>query len=214
MHGVAPTIADLGTSRGWYPRRVNTQAHATLNLALLGTGAGPGHVLPVLAGSVLPDAPMFVFYAWQKLAVGASEQEIWGSLFFEARWQDFFDVFNSLPLAAAGAVGAHVAGYARTRLLFAAMLLHQLCDLPLHAGEDAHRHFLPLSSFRFASPLSYWDPAHHALWVAPVELGLAVAACAVLVRRYPGRISRIGVGLVVGSYAAMYGGLALWMALA
>jgi hypothetical protein len=39
-------------------------------------------------------------------------------------------------------------------------LLHIFGDLPLH-HDGVHRHFLPLLEWRFVSPASCWNPAHH-----------------------------------------------------
>lgn len=51
---------------------------------------------------------------------------------------------------------------------------HLACDLPLHAGAP-HRHFWPLSDWRFASPVSSWHPNHVGQLIQALELALAVA---------------------------------------
>ena len=58
--------------------------------------------------------------------------------------------------------------------LFASVLFHSLADLPLH-HDDGHRHFWPFSDFRFASPVSYWDPSHHGNSVLTIEAFLVIA---------------------------------------
>jgi hypothetical protein len=60
-------------------------------------------------------------------------------------------------------------------IFFSSMLLHVFGDLPLH-HDDAHRHFFPFSDWRFASPVSYWDPAHHGQWASLVEVSCVIAA--------------------------------------
>lgn len=45
--------------------------------------------------------------------------------------------------------------------------------------DDASAHFWPLSDWRFVSPLSYRDSAHHARWLAPLE-GLVAFVCGVV----------------------------------
>ena len=180
---------------------MNTPAHAVINLALLGRSGRPDDVRPILAGAIACDLPMFGFYLWQRLAVGAPEALIWGEAYFRPSWQGLFDVFNSVPLAL---LGLAVAAWRRSRagaLFFASMLLHVALDLPLHR-EDAHRHFLPLSDWRFVSPVSYWDPAHHGAIAALAE-GVAVfAASAILWRRHSDPLGR----------AALVGGCALYAA--
>jgi len=187
---------------------MNTPAHALLNLALLGSGSGRGYTRPILWGSVLPDLPMLLFYLWQRIAMGAPEAVIWSERYFDRGWQDFFDVFNSIPLAVLG-LGI---GFATKRwggvAFFASMLLHQAMDLPLHR-EDAHRHFLPFSDFRFESPVSYWDPTRFGAWASLAEAAL-VAGCATLLwPRFPKpRVRAILVGLAVLqalAWALLYG---------
>ena len=80
----------------------------------------------------------------------------------------------------------------------AAGLLHLALDFPLH-NDDARRHFWPISDWVFESPLSYWDSAHHAAWVAPFGLAAVLAAAVVLWRRWPGWWKR---GLVLAACAA------------
>ena len=58
-------------------------------------------------------------------------------------------------------------------LLFGSVVLHCIQDLPVHV-DDGHRHFWPLSQFRFESPISYWDPGHYGNIVAPIEMGLVL----------------------------------------
>ncbi len=176
---------------------MNTPAHVVVNLALLSGGANRRFAGPILAGSLLPDLPMFVFYAWQKLGRGASEGWIWGTGYFLPSWQACFDLFNSIPLALAGLLLAWGAGLPGARLFWAAVLLHVLGDLPLHR-EDAHGHFFPLSSWRFESPVSYWDPAHHGRWAALAETIALLAGCVALGRRFRRPRTRALLGVLAG----------------
>jgi hypothetical protein len=62
-----------------------------------------------------------------------------------------------------------------TGVVFCASLIcHSLLDLPVH-HDDAHRHFFPLSDYRFISPLSYWDPSHYGQFVALAEVLVILA---------------------------------------
>ena len=74
------------------PARICSRSSA----ALLSGGSRRAYAKPVLAGAVIPDLPMFAFYLWERLVSGASEQAIWGRLYFRPGWQDFFDGFNSI----------------------------------------------------------------------------------------------------------------------
>lgn len=161
-----------------------------------------------LLGGVLPDLPMFGFYLYQKLR-GTPEATIWSETYFQPDWQLVFDVFNSAPLAALGCVLALAfAPPVRTALqvFFGAVLLHVALDLPLH-HDDAHRHALPLSNYRFESPVSYWDPAHLGVLGAGLETTCVLICALLLARRYPGRGARLGLALLAASSLAAYLGL-------
>lgn len=191
---------------------MNTPAHALVNLAALSGGrtrsalgadpeAGSETALAaaVLAGGVAPDLPMVAFYGWQKLVRGVPEGIIWGELYFDPGWQALFDAFNSLPLIAVGLYVAWRLGSAPGAGFFASMALHVLADVPLHA-DDAHRPFFPLSDWRFQSPISYWDPAHHGRLVGALEAVAVAVCCVVALRRFEARAVRA----LVAAGAALY----------
>ncbi len=141
---------------------------------------------------------MFLFYAIEK-ARGVAESVIWGERYFDAGWQTFFDLFNSLPLIGLGAVVAWRLGTARWLALLLSMGLHCLFDLPLHR-DDAHRHFFPLSDWRFESPVSYWDPSSGGYFVSLAEIALVLVGSVVLWRRLP----RAGHRWLVAGVAVLY----------
>lgn len=182
---------------------MNSPAHTVINLALLGRDVPKRYLPPMVIGSILPDLPIFLFYLIQKILFGASEKDIWSDAYFHPLWQNLFDLFNSIPLICLGLLvswwkKARASGY-----LFASMLVHVLCDFPLH-NDDAHRHFFPFSDWRFESPLSYWDPAHFGCVVAPLEF-MAVAYCSyVLLRRYKSRFARLAVIMLALIYLAYF----------
>ncbi|MEM6329786.1 MAG: hypothetical protein AAF790_06010 [Planctomycetota bacterium] len=177
---------------------MNTPAHVILSCVAVPHPPGWAATSALVAGALLPDAPMFVFYAVQK-TLGRTERQIWSEdpdslgLYFSDHWQLFFDVFNSLPLAALALAacwglrqhGVAGAGVWQWGVLCAASAgLHMLCDLPLH-NVDAHRHFLPFINWRFISPVSYWDPQHYGRWTLPAELLLTIAGALYLA--WPGQ---------------------------
>ena len=55
------------------------------------------------------------------------------------------------PLIILGVLLAYYYGINWLIALFASMALHCFKDLPLH-NDDAHRHFFPLSDWRFKQP--------------------------------------------------------------
>ena len=182
---------------------MNSPAHTIVNLALLGRNVPQRYVSPIVIGSFIPDLPIFLFYLFEKLVSGSTEKEIWSESYFHPLWQNFFDLFNSIPLIFLGLLAAWWKKAGAFRYLFASMLVHVFCDMPLH-NDDAHRHFFPLSDWKFESPFSYWDPDHFGSVLAPLEV-LAVAACsAVILRRYPSRAARLAFSVAALIYVAYF----------
>jgi hypothetical protein len=155
-------------------------------------------LMPGVIGAVLPDAPMFVFYAVEKLK-GTPEQVIWREAYYRPHWQNFIDVFNSIPLIGLGWAITLAAGSTVGMYFFASMFLHMLGDLPLH-HDDAHRHFFPFSDWRFMSPFSYWDPNHHGRIMSILEIVAVLVSCLILWQIYPA----LGPRLMLGTIGLLY----------
>jgi hypothetical protein len=175
---------------------LQTPGHAAVNLALLGAAVEPALAPFVVAGAVLPDAPIWVLYADAKLRLRLPDARIWAEVYQRRGWLAVIHGAHSIPLGAAGLALSLLLRAPGLAAFFASLLLHAVADFPIH-GEDAHRHFFPLSQWRFISPLSYWDPRRHARVVAAVELAVVFAACAVLWLRgasLPGKLSLAAIG--------------------
>ena len=154
---------------------------------------------------------MFFFYAFEKLVRRATEAEIWNERYFDSGWQVFFDIPNSLPILGALAFIAWAVRRSGWTFFFVSMILHALADLPLHQS-DAHRHFFPLSEWRFASPVSYWDPAGHGALFTLLEIFLVLAGILALFLRHRTRSARVALAVVGVSYFAYFGYVFLvWM---
>ena len=100
-----------------------------------------------------------------------------------------------------------MAFFAKARLwllFFLSMGVHILADFPLH-HDDAHRHFSPLSDWRFESPVSYWDPAHYGVLMSSLEAVAVAIGCVVLFKCVRTLATRTLVTLVAGSYMAYFG---------
>ena len=154
---------------------MQTPSHVAISLLVWRKVPNWKCALAVVFGALLPDLAMFVFYGFQKM-IGSAEADIWGSYYFLDHWQFVFDLFNSIPVFLVVAVICHRRGYRIGFLIAASAIVHVLCDLPLH-NDDAHRHFLPFTNWRFISPVSYWDPKHFGVYAMITELLIAVSAC-------------------------------------
>ena len=174
---------------------MHTPAHVAASLFVWPKEGRWINAVAVTVGAVLPDATMFFFYGYQK-AIGTPEKEIWSTLYFQEHWQYCFDVFNSIPLAILLFVIFRQFKIRWAQLLVASAGLHMLCDLPVH-HDDGHRHFLPISNWRFESPVSYWDPAHYGLIFATFELVFAICALVYVMRKGEKPVRRIAVGTLV-----------------
>ncbi len=187
---------------------MNTPAHAIVNLWALGRKDRPSLAVPLLVGACLPDLPILIFYIWEKVQ-GTPERLIWSTHYFQPGWQLAIDVLNALPLLVVAALVAHRAKMPRLTALFASMGLHALGDLPVH-HDDAHRHFLPFSHWRFESPISYWDPAHGGQWFTLFEIVLVLAGSLVLWHRFPSRGIRTLVAVIGVIYLIYFGFVAIF----
>jgi len=131
----------------------------------------------VFLGALMPDLPVLAFYFVCRFLLGLSDDEIWKDVYYRERWFNVFATFHSIPLTAAIAGIGLALGSPAMALFGASMCLHNIVDLPLHAN-DAHRHFYPLSNYRFKSPVSYWNPRHWGRIAAAGEM-VVLAACSV-----------------------------------
>ena len=98
---------------------MNTPAHAVASLLILGDRERPETGLPLVVGALLPDVPIVVFYAYQRLWRGMPEDWIWSEGYRLPGWQAFFDVFNSLPLILIGLLAARALASVRSMAFFA-----------------------------------------------------------------------------------------------
>jgi hypothetical protein len=154
-----------------------------INLLILGRDQDSKKTAFIVVGAILPDAAMFVFYLWQ-LTLGTAESSIWSIEYHRPGWQAIFDLSHSIPLALLGMLIGWKTNRPWLLVFFSSILLHALGDLPLHQ-EDAHRHFFPLSEWRFFSPVSYWNPAYYGDWVGMLEFLAVFGAVIYLYLKQP-----------------------------
>ena len=184
-----------------------TQTHVLIGLSLYGRPAEPARNLMAIAGGIVPDAAIFVLYAIEK-SRGTRESVIWSDVYYSPFWQDVVAWGNSIPLwlmllAIGFLVRFKSKAVASLLIVFAgSCLAHMACDFPLHV-EDAHRHFFPLSSWRFRSAVSYYNPNHYGVQAASCEALLGVGLSIWMWMRFKNIWARAGIVLLLISYLAV-----------
>ena len=160
---------------------MNTPAHMLLGAAVFGRGGDARILWAAVLGAIAPDASLYVMAGVSLFVLSIPPQVVFDELYFSDAWQTVFAIDNSFFLWGA-LLGVALWRKSPALIAFAgAGLLHLALDFPLHAG-DGRAHFWPLSDWVYASPVSYWDSAHHAAWVAPVTAVISVAAYAAIWR--------------------------------
>lgn len=142
-------------------------------------------LLAAFVGGGLPDLSLYLMAGTSLFILGIPPSRVFNEFYFSDAWQTVFAIDNSFVLW--GSLLA-VALWRRAPwavALTGAALLHLALDFPLH-HDDGRPHFWPATGWVFESPFSYWDRAHGARWVAPLEAALCVGATVALwVRRIP-----------------------------
>ena len=169
--------------------------------AVLARSGQPARNAAVLFGALLPDLSIFALFAWARLQ-DIPQWQIWRQLYWQEPWQLLSAISNSFPIWAAVLVIGLALRSGLLAAIAAAALLHLTLDFPVHA-DDAHKHFWPITDWRFHSPLSYWDVDHHGRLVMAAELLLCIACTAVLASRFSGVIVRSLLVIALLSLAAV-----------
>jgi membrane-bound metal-dependent hydrolase YbcI (DUF457 family) len=187
-----------------------TQTHVLVGLAMFGRPQESARNWMAIAGGIVPDAAIYALYAIEK-SRGTSDSVIFDDIYFNSPfWQDAVAWGNSIPLwlcllAIGIALAAKINFKTASTLLIVfagSCLAHMACDFPLHV-DDAHRHFFPLSSWRFRSPVSYWDPNHFGIQATSCEAILGVGLSIWAWMRFKNVFARVGIVLMLLSYLAV-----------
>ena len=184
---------------------MNTQSHILMGAALFGAAHDAPLTIAAIAGGAAPDVPAILMVFWSRFVQGRSPREIFGSLYFSKGWQSAIAPWHSLPVWIVMLGAGFVLSAPLLTAFSASALIHAAIDFFLHA-DDAHRHFWPLSDWRFQSPVSYWDRAHYGQWFAPFETALSAAFTLLLMTRYnsPLFLGALGAVLVLNLTQAAF----------
>jgi hypothetical protein len=171
---------------------VQTYSHALITGALsvpLKRRGYTVHTTAFLLGAVLPDIPFFVltvlggiYYTWLAPVPTGESPLIYMHMtlyFNDPLWLAVHNVLHApVVLATLGLVGYGGIRTVQPRastwgaILFWFALgagLHSVIDIFTHAGDGPLLLF-PLNwTFRFNSPVSYWDPEHYGQIFSPIE---------------------------------------------
>ncbi|MEL7130739.1 MAG: cobalamin biosynthesis protein CobQ [Pseudomonadota bacterium] len=171
-----------------------TQTHLLVAAALFARPGSKRRNTAVIAGSLVPDLAIYVLFAFAILT-GIPQSTLWNETYWSEPWQTYTAIGNSIPLYLAGLaaslvlvrpVDGRAVWQALPALFCLAALTHLAGDFPLH-NDDAHEHFWPLSDWRFASPVSYWDRDHHGGIFSIFEGVLGLGLMVLLIRRFKAR---------------------------
>ncbi len=180
---------------------MDTGAHIVCNLVVQSKRSNGRVFAAIIAGAILPDLPIMLFYAWESIIMKSPESVIWSDLYYLPAWQNFFDILNSLPLILVALILGVIFKTPLIVVIALSMTLHVLLDLPLH-NDDAHRHFFPFSDWRFTSPVSYWDPRYYGDIMHIVQLVLVAIGLIILWFRHISRMEKtvlamLGIGYLL-----------------
>ena len=188
---------------------MNTPAHIIFGTAAFGRPTRPAITAAAMAGGLAPDLSLYVMVSVSIWWLEVPPATVFREYYYSDAWQAVFAVDNSFIIWGA-LCGIAVWRKSAALAAFAgAALLHLAFDFPLH-NHDARRHFWPLTDWVFVSPVSYWDNAHHAGVVEPLELLASLALAAFCL----GRLRQLWVrGMVVLLAAAELSASNLWRVL-
>jgi len=176
---------------------MNTPAHLLLGAAVFGRGPSKPVLWAALLGCALPDMSLYALAGVSLFVLNIPAERVFNDLYFSEAWQTVFAIDNSFVVWG-GVLGLALwSRRAWAIALCGAALLHIALDFPLH-HDDGRPHFWPVSDWVFESPVSYWDRDHGAMWVGPLEAGLAMAAALSIWLSRPGVLVSIFVALLVG----------------
>lgn len=123
-------------------------------------------------GGGFPDVSMFIMVAASRMGL-TSSSNLWrqpDGLYWNEPWSTAADLLHSIPIWGALALLGFVlwrrtsGAWANIGLAFLVFsvgaCIHSFADMLTHTN-DAHAHLLPLSDWRFISPVSYWQRSHY-----------------------------------------------------
>jgi hypothetical protein len=162
---------------------MNTPAHLIFGAAAFARPGAPKVTIAAILGAFMPDLSLYAMAGWHLFVLGTSADVVFHQLYYSDAWMAVFSIDNSFFVWGA-ILGFGLWMKKAWVIAFAgAALLHLALDFPLHV-DDGRPHFWPLSDWKFASPVSYWDRNHYGGIVGPIELLASLLCLGILWRRF------------------------------
>ncbi len=130
-----------------------------------------------VVGALLPDIPVYVFFLVCGVLLGYGHELLWENMYFNSGWTVVFTLSHSLLLWLLLYLVAKYKQWLIAQWVAISALFHIVVDFFVHTA-DAYAHFWPLTNWRFASPISYWDSASYGQYVS---LGDAIVVACLLI---------------------------------
>ncbi len=162
---------------------MNTPAHVIFALAAFARPGDRKRTAAAAVGALLPDASLYLMAGVALYVMGLSPERVFHDLYFSDAWQQVFAIDNSFIIWGALLGLCQWRGWINGRVLVLSGLMHLAFDFALH-NDDARPQFWPLSDWVFASPFSYWDPAHYGAIIGPLEMATSAVLGLILIQRF------------------------------
>ncbi len=133
------------------------------------------------AGAIAPDLPLFLlsvsYYYYYTLQTGWSSRSAFRQIFsehfyFDPVWIISHNLLHAPLLLLLGLGVCHLFKWRHCFWFLGAAMIHAMVDIFTHS-DDGPLVFFPFNwHYRFASPVSYWDPQFHGHHFERFELAL------------------------------------------
>ncbi|MEM7074407.1 MAG: cobalamin biosynthesis protein CobQ [Pseudomonadota bacterium] len=180
---------------------MNTPAHVIFAAAAFARPGDRTRTAAAVLGALAPDLSLYVMTGWALFIAGYDPAYVFDTLYFSSAWQAVFAIDNSVFVWGAILVWAWRRDASNVMVFAASALMHLALDFPLH-HDDGRPHFWPVTGWVFESPLSYWDVAHHATIIGPLEIVVSLICCGVLARRFTSVRSRLAIAALALTQAS------------
>ena len=162
---------------------MNTPAHAIFGAAVFGRAGDFRVTTAAIAGGLVPDLPLMTMVGWSLWVRGVSPEMVFGTYYFSEDWQAVFSIDHGFFIWGAALLLAILLRRPVLLAFAGSGFLHALVDFFVH-HDDARAQFWPLTSWKFQSPISYWDRAHYGQYVGPLEIVISLGLCVLLWRQF------------------------------